>query len=214
MLLKLLLLCSFKNCFLAGVGWIFLDFCEFFLAEVLSEAALATLGKFSGFLLEEDRGFLNAFWLFFIVKDDFGAAAVLFDCFLPVVFWPFLGCSRVLLDLSRIFCSVRPEQWGVSPFLAEASVLFLGLLWFCLCGGFFFVLSVFRFEDDWLATLLISGGRIEAWEGAWGFLMTWVDEGLLLDDLVGNLCTGWLLFVFPVAWSRGCWLSLNYGGRE
>lgn len=51
----------FQNCFLAGVDWIFLDFCEFFLAEVLSEAALATLGKFNGFLLEEDRGFLNAF---------------------------------------------------------------------------------------------------------------------------------------------------------
>ncbi|KAG5207709.1 hypothetical protein JEQ12_017473 [Ovis aries] len=49
------------TCFLAGVDWIFLDFCEFFLAEVLSEAALATLGKFNGFLLEEDRGFLNAF---------------------------------------------------------------------------------------------------------------------------------------------------------
>ena len=32
----------FKNCFLAGVDWIFLDFCELFLAEVLSEAALAT----------------------------------------------------------------------------------------------------------------------------------------------------------------------------
>lgn len=51
----------FLNCFLADVDWIFLDFCELFLAEVLSEAALATLGKFNGFLLEEDRGFLDTF---------------------------------------------------------------------------------------------------------------------------------------------------------
>lgn len=75
------------NCFLAGVDWIFLDFCGlFFLAEVLFEAALAVLGRFSCFLLEVDRHFSDAFWLFFMAEDDFGAAAVRFDCFLAVVF--------------------------------------------------------------------------------------------------------------------------------
>lgn len=50
------------NCFLAGVGWIFLDFCElFFEAEIPFDATLATFGKFNCFLAEVDRVFLDAF---------------------------------------------------------------------------------------------------------------------------------------------------------
>lgn len=50
------------NCFLAGVDWLFLDFCElFFVVEVLFDAALAAPGKFSCFLPEMDGGFLDTF---------------------------------------------------------------------------------------------------------------------------------------------------------
>lgn len=81
------LLAGCFNCFLAGVDWIFLDFCGlFFLAEVLFEAALAVLDKFNCFLPEVDRDFSDTFRLFFMGEDDFGVAAVHFDCFLAVVF--------------------------------------------------------------------------------------------------------------------------------
>lgn len=72
-----------------------------------------------------------------------------------------------MLAFSGIVRLVRPDEWGINPFLAEVNVLFLGLpCRFCLCDGFFFLLDVLRFEGNWLAALLVGIDPAEAQERA------------------------------------------------
>ena len=70
--------------------------------------------------------------------------------------------------LRGVFRPVKPDERGVRPFLARVNVLFLGLTCrLCLFDvrtGFFFLLDVLEFKDNWLAALFGSAGEAEASE--------------------------------------------------